>query len=136
MDDLIAFLRARLDEDEAMARSAGAEPWNAMAEETPDGENIYYTVETRKPPRALVESLATGASAQARIDHMARHHPARVLREIEAKRRILRAHEKWCGGRCDAKWPEGGFDAAHYWSIKSLAAVYADHPDYRAEWRP
>ncbi|GGS41559.1 hypothetical protein GCM10010221_45490 [Streptomyces parvus] len=26
--------------------------------------------------------------------------------------------------------------AAHYWSIKALAAVYADHPDYLSEWRP
>ena len=68
--------------------------------------------------------------------HIARHDPARVLAEVEAKRRIVRAHAKWCEGRCEAKYPEGGFDAAHYWSIKSLAAAYADHPDYREEWRP
>ncbi|ONK09453.1 DUF6221 family protein [Streptomyces sp. MP131-18] len=143
MDDLIAFLRARLDEDEAVARAAGAESWSAMTEETPDGENIYYTVETRKPPRAVVESLATGPSAEARIDHMGRHDPARVLAEVDAKRRIAKLYEDH--ERLDRETFEvegqharslSSLRAAYWDACRHLALPYADHPDYRQEWTP
>jgi hypothetical protein len=135
-DDLINFLRARLDDDAAMARSAGAEPWSAMTEETPDGENIYYTVETRKPPRALVESLATGPSAQARIDHMGRHHPARVLREVEAKRELLSRYEAMEAGVLVVTGLESIVSEYRRVILPQLALPYADRPGYREEWRP
>ncbi|CAM5264052.1 DUF6221 family protein [Streptomyces badius] len=113
-DALVAFLKARLDDDERTARAcAGDGTWT--------GEGLEF--------------YAPDLSGDVRA-HAARHDPARTLREVEAKRRILRAHAKWCEGRCEAKYPEGGFDAAHYWSIKALATVYADHPDYQQEWRP
>jgi hypothetical protein len=44
----------------------------------------------------------------------------RPAREVEAKRRILVAARL-----SGATWP-----------LPVLAAIYADHPDYRAEWRP
>ncbi|SCD40986.1 hypothetical protein GA0115251_106923 [Streptomyces sp. TverLS-915] len=123
--DLLAFFRARLDEDEAEARTVRWDgsnnrlDWHLPASATVDvGDDEFYTGD---------RTVAA---------HIARHDPARVLLEVEAKRRVLRAHDKWCEGRCEAKYPEGGFDAAHYWSIKSLAAVYADHPDYDESWRP
>lgn len=120
--DLTTFLRARLDEDEQTARAAHRPNWS-----TDGRRGLHYGVE---------DGWMADALTTADADHIARHDPARVLREVEAKRRVLRAHEKWCEGRCEAKYPDGGFDAAHYWSIKSLAAVYADHPDYRQEWTP
>lgn len=140
MDGLIEFLRARFDEDDRAARAAGAEPWNAMTEETPDGENIYYTIETRTPPRAVVESLGTGPDAEARIDHMARHHPDRVLRQTTALRAVVGLHERLGGPApfcitCDA--PEGipgrpdGCD-----TLRHLATIWSTHPDYRQEWAP
>lgn len=113
-DALVAFLKDRLDDDERVARAcAGDGTWAVEDLE-------FYGPDLSDEVRA----------------HAARQNPARALREVEAKRRILRAHEKWCEGRCEAKYPEGGFDAAHYWSIKTLAAVYAGHPDYLPEWRP
>jgi hypothetical protein len=48
------------------------------------------------------------------------HDPARVLAECEAKRRIV----EWCSDFM--QWPP----------LYALAAVYADHPDYREEWKP
>ncbi len=119
--DLIAFLWARLDEDEEVARAATQGDWVWSREfVTPPG---YH--------HRTVGPLEPGDAA-----HIARHDPSRALAEVEAKRRIVQAHAKWCEGRCEAKHPEGGFDAAHYWSVKSLAAVWDDHPDYRDEWRP
>ncbi|MFI2354696.1 DUF6221 family protein [Streptomyces anulatus] len=120
-DALVAFLRARLDED-----CEGASQWH-------DLECDFH----RQSQGGILPAIATAMMLDdvpgAVCDCGG---PARTLREVEAKRRILRAHAKWCEGRCEAKYPEGGFDAAHYWSVKALAAVYADHPDYLAEWRP
>jgi hypothetical protein len=51
--------------------------------------------------------------------HVARHDPARVLAECEAKRVIVK----------ESKPDED-------WVLYVLAAVYADHPDYLPEWKP
>lgn len=123
-DALVAFLKARLDDDEQAARRAG-DSFRQIGE-----TGIIVATEGDR-----AEECAS-ANWSGVAEHIARQDPARTLREVEAKRRILRAHEKWCEGRCEAKYPEGGFDAAHYWSIKALAAVYANHPDYLPEWRP
>ena len=48
------------------------------------------------------------------------YRPARVLAECEAKRRIV-------------KTAEGGLTSSSA-AVQFLAAVYSDHPDYRAEW--
>lgn len=40
--------------------------------------------------------------------------------EIEAKRRIV----------------EGCVESQYGWILRELVAIYADHPDYREEWRP
>jgi hypothetical protein len=64
--------------------------------------------------------------------------PARVLAECAAKRAIVEMHETyaaaitesvgiaWVGARCGQ---EVTGDA-----LKSLASVYADHPDFSTEW--
>jgi len=67
---------------------------------------------------------------------------ARVLAECKAKRAIIEqasiVHEviegEWGGGRTIAEegWQEGNLGTD---LVRTLAAVYADHPDYRAEWR-
>jgi hypothetical protein len=56
----------------------------------------------------------------------------RVLAECEAKRRIVE--------RCDPHMtPEGAtweHEGLAMDVLGELASVYADHPDYREEWRP
>ncbi|MGW8485361.1 DUF6221 family protein [Streptomyces sp. NPDC055886] len=47
--------------------------------------------------------------------HVALYDPARVLREIEAKRRILASHAR-------GSWP------CHH--LRDLASPYTDHPDF------
>jgi hypothetical protein len=64
--------------------------------------------------------LNDGGWLSDRVEHIARHDPARVLADVEAKRRIV----EW-----DAEQPvDRGV-------LNILASVYADHPDYREEWR-
>ncbi|MFJ4837187.1 DUF6221 family protein [Streptomyces sp. NPDC088746] len=135
--DLMAFLRARLDEDERTAKAATPAPWcDSGGYVTDIDQDGHSRVQVTEFGTQDEDGKGDGPQGQADSAHIARQDPARALREAEAKRRVLRAHEKWCEGRCEAKYPEGGFDAAHYWSIKTLAAVYADHRDYREAWRP
>ncbi|MFF9910630.1 DUF6221 family protein [Streptomyces sp. NPDC013457] len=124
MDDLIAFLRARLGKDEQTARAhrQASAHWyyDHMAHEVRDEDNA-----------------GTVAFTQDRDgQHIARHDPARVLAEVDAKRRILERHAQ-CGsgiGRCD----DGGHVSEGEACAEQidLAAPYADHPDYKDKWRP
>jgi hypothetical protein len=103
--DLAAFLTARLDEDEAAARESYYEGQRWITEE----EGVY-----RWPDDELVQMADRKADAR----HIARHDPARVLREVEAGRKLVTVTE---GSR---------------FLLKILAAIYSDHPDYRPEWAP
>ena len=54
----------------------------------------------------------------------------RVLAECEAKRRIVE--------EALSAPPTSQFDGVREsgaWTLRALAAIYADHPDYRGEWR-
>lgn len=77
--------------------------------------------------------------------HIARHDPARVLREVEAKRRILddyRIAVSACRNVTGAELDTPGYRAmcAGRDALKScvvqIAAVWSDHPGYRQEWKP
>ena len=135
MTDLIAFLNARLDEDEAAAEAADPGPWESTA------------------PSLWVDAPAAGIIVQTRhfedAAHIARHDPARVLREVEAKRAIMAEHypgTTWAGDApegleiCAGEEGDGDtWQMAIRWpcpQIRQLAAVYSDHPDYRQEWQP
>lgn len=120
MDDLIAFLRARLDEDADLALAASPGPWH------PDEEHDeVHAVDDI----VVAEGFAlSGRQLRATVDHIARHDPARVLAEVEAKRKILTAYENY-----DREAPELDVPDS---VIRFLALPYADHPDYRDTWRP
>lgn len=125
MDDLIAFLRARLDEDEAIARNAAVLPYGAT-EWFAGAEGSVFAVEpSQLHVRGAILSLDDIGT------HIARWDPARVLAEVQAKRRILDlADDGGDGGHPDGYW------AAKVDVIAILALTHAEHPDYREEWRP
>ena len=58
--------------------------------------------------------------------------PARVLAECEAKRRIIR--DLYAGAGLDNEW-DAGYTNAIAEVLRRLALPYADHPDFREEWR-
>ena len=147
------FLLARIAEDEAVARAADAlssAPWCASYGRQVESERNGHLVTPEDeyareddPPDAIAE-------------HIARHDPARVLAECEAKRRIVTEHEityhvhhrRAVGTpagfvdvadsghyqRCDADDLDGAepFGCA---TLQALAGIYADHPDYDPAWR-
>lgn len=136
MDELIAFARARLDEDEAAAKAAGGS--------TPQG--IWAQVDPERRPGRIecdsgyVVTYDEGSPDEGQAPHIARHDPARVLREVEAKRAIL---AWWLS---DENEPESALSPSlreeyrkaqpGYMLILALAAVWSDHPGYRQEWKP
>lgn len=133
--NIVEFLRARLDEDEAVARSASPAPWSYPGIDSVAGGMLYDTTRTiaavvyEQPgdhDGSIVRHLLV-PEADANGAHIARHDPARVLREVEAKRRIVERHT----GCDDVSYG----DAATCPDIRALAAVYAEHPDYDPEWR-
>lgn len=86
--------------------------------------------------------------ALGRRDHNAPSARVYALAECEAKRRIVALHSETSEMRDYGNWEPhlcrscGGqgyndFDGIAYPcdTIKALASVYADHPDFREEWR-
>ena len=59
--------------------------------------------------------------------------PARVLREIEAKRAIL---GEYVAVRRLQELTDTEQDYYRDWVLCHLAAAWSDHPDYREEWKP
>jgi hypothetical protein len=109
IDRWVEFLTKCLDEDESAARDlarAYRGPWSVLDCMVLDagGDTVVYDEYHWGP-----------------LPHIARHDPARVLREVEAKRNLIAVAET------------AYYAADHYASdgiLRSLAAVYSDHPDY------
>ncbi len=134
MDGLVQFLRARLDEDEALAREAPAGPWhigNAVDPTQPCSVHTFPSV------RLVADGLNWLVA-----EHIAHHNPARVLREIDAKRGVVDRYEFACKEAAATDIDEEEREtrvqvaAAFQSCTLLLASVYADRPGYREEWRP
>jgi hypothetical protein len=128
--DLVAFLNARLDEDEAAARDAYYEGQRWITEE----EGVY-----RWPDDELVQMADRKRDAR----HIARHDPARVLREVEADRKLIAAYE---AARSDMPPVDDWYEVADGIKIsladglesalKIRAERFSDHPGYDEAWTP
>jgi len=120
MTDLVAFLRARLDEDDRAGRISprddAGDPDVVAAWSGKSASNLY-------------------------VQFYAHNNPARVLLEVEAKRRIVDEQVK--------VWP---YEPKDYLSnpenvdaeitadhaevvLRLLALPYSDHPNYDERWR-
>jgi Family of unknown function (DUF6221) len=109
MSDLVAFLRARLDEDEVSA-TPGRRALDDLRFELKHGDRYEQHLSSR-----LEDGLDSQTVAW----------EARVLREVEAKRAIVENSH------------HNGVIFTHLRpALLHLAAVYADHPDYDPEWKP
>ena len=134
LDELVAFLEERLDDDEYRAKAARSESWTV--------ERDASTTPGKVPAESRVVIGADGESGIARVNgrdralHIARHDPARVLHEIEAKRSILDEVTRIDLGAPRTAGPPEGAHATMVTVLEMLALPYADHADYREDWRP
>ena len=82
-----------MDQIKVRLAAATPGPWNSMTEETSDGENVYYTVESKgaKPGDYLLDMSDTGAQGRADAEFIA-HAPddiAYLLAEVESLRSAM-----------------------------------------------
>ncbi|MDL5205110.1 DUF6221 family protein [Streptomyces sp. ALI-76-A] len=123
MDELVQWLTAQLDEDQQAAEEA-------LKRTTTTRRRIggQWVEDTVQPPEWRRSAWS----------------PARVLREIDAKRRILAECAHWHGklakevvNPSPVPFPALGevLDAVTP-ILRALALPYADRPGYREEWRP
>ena len=139
--DLVAFLRERLEEDERVARAAADE--NRPHDDPTPGEHWEHHegwAYVRTIENESIEVVGPEAWSH-EIDestgrHIARHDPARVLREVQAKRKIT--EDLAAAFDRSRRHPGDAATSADLLAMvrtaQTLAAVYSDHPDYRQEW--
>ena len=139
--NLAEFLLARIAEDEAAAAAAvsrrdGVDKWEAVGSGTVVGPGYD------KVKHVMLPSSEDGAAR-----HIARHDPARVLAECEAKRQVV--HEWQTFGKLAdpsvqpstdeefrVRAAAVGIRQGLARALSHLALPCADHPDYRQEWKP
>lgn len=123
--ELVEFLRARLARDEQIARDCSSAPWKAA----PSGA---ITVDSDDP------SFVARAENDAYAEHIARHHPARTLAEVAARRQFLDYYEKnaWILAQGHRTPELEAAQTARESILRLLALPYATHPAYQQEWRP
>jgi hypothetical protein len=136
MDDLVQFLRARLDEDyEAVQVVLGVNVMAAIRHGqpaprwVPSPNNDVGVWDTNRQPRVKY------AWPRER-DHIIRHDPARVLAETEAKRQLVEKYAKVAVNDIDEVEYAHGYANALGEAMRLMALPYADHPDYNQAWRP
>lgn len=133
MIELVRWLRAQLDADEQIARAA-------------DGElsAVFTRIGSFDPEMAADER------------HIMTHQPARVLREIDAKRRVIEAYtvavervaersaelDRLKARKYETLMTEMDLTTAIHQRdalggvLRLLALAYADRPGYQESWRP
>jgi len=159
--DLIAFLGARLDEDEQIARAA-LTPGTRWMQGTQDSDHgvaaVWQTSGLdnwdRCSEHAGVLNLCDDAVVAVCDDfhgmtpvtngaHIARQDPHRTLREVEFKRQLLAEHsitnDSVCSTCVTGKWGypvHGGSDPQPYpcRTLRLLAQRDADHDDFDPAW--
>jgi hypothetical protein len=139
-----------IDEDERGALTVVERDWR------PDGANscqVYVARDDGSNRTIAWCSNGYGDDDFANALHIARHDPARVLREVEAKRKIIDRHHPEtysfaevgdAGDRFErsvigcAQCTYDGLDPEPWpcADVRDLAAIFSDRPGYREEWRP
>jgi len=105
---IVEFLEARLAEDETVALMTYDDPTFGRSWPDMDGE-------VRSPE----------------LVHSRRHDPARVLREVAAKRALIGSTIK----RIEEGWGCHDNEGIVCADLRPMAEVYSDHPDFAAiEW--
>lgn len=144
--DIREFLAARLADDERIALAAAGKYTSAQ---------VWTRIEPDRNPGLIGDGkgdvvtygFGPGGPCGDQAEHIQRHDPAHVLRDVAAKRRIL---EMWEDPADVEHLPDGAVDGRDPDErdeqiatatvidgiVRDLATVYAEHADYRQEWTP
>lgn len=129
LDDLAAFLTARLDELKAAAlKAAGADrKFGGRPHWLAPGHGLV--TDAADPDWAVVD-LGPCIDDDALAGHIVLNDPASVLRDVEADRKLIAEYE----AENPAEGPSYFFGL--WVAIRIRAERFSDHPDYRPEWKP
>ncbi|HEY3734249.1 MAG TPA: DUF6221 family protein [Streptosporangiaceae bacterium] len=117
---IVEFLQARLAEDELTAQAAidGSPGWRTYYDyrDVKDDDGHFIVLADSRYPTA------------AQAAHIARHSPARILRECEIKRALIAdyLHRDAFGDQTGRGTLED--------TLKTLATAWSGHPDYDPAW--
>jgi len=140
---IVEFLEARLAEDEAAAREAITPDrpgthweWESTADDDdPESPRWLRTVEEFPTTSGVgdLPGFPLGYDCKAEpspaMAHIARHDPARALAEVAAMRSLVELY-----GALSAQWAPNVDYGFAYTALRTLAAIYSDHPNYQKEW--
>jgi hypothetical protein len=147
------FVLARIAEDEALARGAGGGSWeqggrpHERSVVRPADGFDWVGIAGDLPIFSAQVSNTSRALFEGRAAHIARHDPDRVLAQCAAMRKIVELHSvtierewenPWDGPArqveertCDiCGWVPDACD-----TVRAIASIWSDHPDFREEWR-
>lgn len=140
-DDLVKFLRARIDEDETAAQAAGGQAWTwdqGYGEKCNDPNCPYGALVTDDVVVMEVHGYDVAVDWEGG-PHIERHHPARILAEVAAKRSAIEEYEAVVESLADYD-PADGTGRAMVSSLRGVleaaASIYAGHADYQGSWKP
>lgn len=140
MDDLVAFVEARLAEDEAAAEGVTAGPWRYNPDKMWNlpgqhfGEEFIAAGPLDRPICVAATGDADDPQSMTDAAFIARHDPARVLREVEAKRRLLKEYREAQAYYTANRSAPAGEVQGLWTAVQLLAAPFADHADFRTDW--
>lgn len=132
--DIVAFIHARLDEDEGAARAAlwssDPEAWSCHSRKGRLGTE-WCVVDSYD--EAVIWTVgAQAADDEAIARHVVQQQPKRALRGVEAKRRIVKLAEV----EREARNTDPGETMFMNFVLKQLASEWSDHRDHQPEWKP
>lgn len=143
MDELVQWLGEQLAADERIARAVRVPhdwhqgPGDDDPEWVGDEMVLMWPPEFHTPYEQDKHWRGLTMEGSELAAHIAEHDPARVLREIDAKRELLRRYEAMAA---DVLVLTSGVQEilSEYRRVilPSLALPYADRTGYREEWRP
>lgn len=153
---LTDFLLARVAEDEAVTQAAFWDDRDMLGYgRGPRADDGRWSTGSHESDEERIDGIGItiydeGGHNAAQAAHIARYDPARVLADCEAKRVIVAEHVIESGlsdysRECGLGFSHGCL-VCHEWdgiicgrgyceTLRALAAPYADHADYREEWR-
>jgi hypothetical protein len=121
-EEQVAFLAARLDEDETSAKLAAREGGTWTQD---DPARFPGSISSLGGPVVYDE----GAPDENQAPHIVRFDPNRMLRDVAADRQLLAAWQQAEAATPASAW-ESDYAQALERAVRIRAAVYSDHPDY------
>lgn len=158
MSDVVEWLREQVDTDERIAWAVASKDWTAVGTRFPDpgshAEEMLrgYVYDFDADRSVSADSVPDADGDGPDAVHIAEHDPDRVLRQVQAFRRILREHRRvdddpayiddtWgypqcygCGANFHEEYNVDNIEDCPV--LRNLASIYSHRPGYSEDWRP